>query len=244
MPAPISSSERPFGTSMSAVSAEPPNTRRSISATTCPPTPAAAAIAPRSLQLADVPLPVAEAQRVRDVALALRDGQHGRRIQPAAEQHNCVLAAHRPSDYDGSGCRQTMGAAGGRRERCGARRRARDSGRRGDRRQPRARPGRRSARPRSGSTAPSSQQIAARAAKGQTNCLVVVRDGKLAGEWYFNGTGPNTTQDVYSATKSVASTLVGIAQDDGASAHRRERVAVDSASGAGMRREPSRCATC
>ena len=58
-------------------------------------------------------------------------------------------------------------------------------------------------------------QIAARARKGKSNCLVVVRDGKLAGEWYFNGTGPNTTQDVYSATKSVASTLVGIAQDDG-----------------------------
>ena len=58
-------------------------------------------------------------------------------------------------------------------------------------------------------------QIAAQARKGKSNCLVVVRDGKLAGEWYFNGTGPNTTQDVYSATKSVASTLVGIAQDDG-----------------------------
>ena len=59
------------------------------------------------------------------------------------------------------------------------------------------------------------EQIAAQARKGKSNCLVVVRDGKLAGEWYFNGTGPNTTQDVYSATKSVASTLVGIAQDDG-----------------------------
>jgi CubicO group peptidase (beta-lactamase class C family) len=58
-------------------------------------------------------------------------------------------------------------------------------------------------------------QIAAVAKKGHSNCLVVVRDGKLAGEWYFNGTGPNTTQDVYSATKSFASTLVGIAQDDG-----------------------------
>jgi CubicO group peptidase (beta-lactamase class C family) len=58
-------------------------------------------------------------------------------------------------------------------------------------------------------------QIAAQARGGKSNCLVVVRDGKLAGEWYFNGTGPNTTQDVYSATKSVAGTLVGIAQDDG-----------------------------
>jgi CubicO group peptidase (beta-lactamase class C family) len=58
-------------------------------------------------------------------------------------------------------------------------------------------------------------QIAARARAGKSNCLVVVRDGKLAGEWYFNGTGPNTAQEVYSATKSFASTLVGIAQDDG-----------------------------
>jgi CubicO group peptidase (beta-lactamase class C family) len=59
------------------------------------------------------------------------------------------------------------------------------------------------------------QQIAATAKQGRSNCLVVVRDGKLAGEWYFNGTHPDTTQDIYSATKSVSSTLVGIAQDDG-----------------------------
>ncbi len=59
------------------------------------------------------------------------------------------------------------------------------------------------------------EQIAARAGRGKSNCLVVVRDGKLAGEWYFRGTGPNTTQNVFSATKSVASTLVGIARDDG-----------------------------
>ena len=58
-------------------------------------------------------------------------------------------------------------------------------------------------------------QIAALAKRGHSNCLVVVRHGKLAGEWYFRGTGPNTTQDVYSATKSFVSTLVGIAQDDG-----------------------------
>jgi CubicO group peptidase (beta-lactamase class C family) len=46
--------------------------------------------------------------------------------------------------------------------------------------------------------------IAAQARAGRSNCLVVVRGGKLAGEWYFGGTGPNTAQDVYSATKSVA----------------------------------------
>ena len=58
-------------------------------------------------------------------------------------------------------------------------------------------------------------QIAAQAKTGKSNCLVVVRNGKLAGEWYFNGTGPNTTQQIWSATKSFASTLVGIAQDEG-----------------------------
>jgi CubicO group peptidase (beta-lactamase class C family) len=59
------------------------------------------------------------------------------------------------------------------------------------------------------------EQIAAVARKGKSNCLVVVRDGKVAGQWYFNGTGPNTAQNVWSVTKSFASTLVGIAQDDG-----------------------------
>jgi CubicO group peptidase (beta-lactamase class C family) len=58
-------------------------------------------------------------------------------------------------------------------------------------------------------------EIAAQARKGQSNCLVVVRDGKLAGEWYFRGARPSTMQDVFSVTKSVTSTLVGIAQDDG-----------------------------
>jgi CubicO group peptidase (beta-lactamase class C family) len=57
--------------------------------------------------------------------------------------------------------------------------------------------------------------IAATAEAGKSNCLVVVRDGKLAGEWYFRGTGPETDQEVFSATKSYSSTLVGIAQDDG-----------------------------
>jgi CubicO group peptidase (beta-lactamase class C family) len=62
---------------------------------------------------------------------------------------------------------------------------------------------------------PALQRIAAQAKTGKSNCLVVVRDGKLAGEWYFNGTGPDTAQNVFSVTKSFASTLVGIAQDDG-----------------------------
>jgi CubicO group peptidase (beta-lactamase class C family) len=58
-------------------------------------------------------------------------------------------------------------------------------------------------------------EIAAVAATGKSNCLVVARDGRLAGEWYFRGTTASTTQNVFSVTKSVSSTLVGIAQDDG-----------------------------
>ena len=57
--------------------------------------------------------------------------------------------------------------------------------------------------------------MATTAETGKSNCLVVVRDGKIAGEWYFRGTNAETTQNVFSMTKSVASTLVGIAQDDG-----------------------------
>ncbi|WP_222720706.1 serine hydrolase domain-containing protein [Actinomadura sp. HBU206391] len=59
------------------------------------------------------------------------------------------------------------------------------------------------------------ERLAAVAERGQSTCLVVVRDGKLAGEWYFQGTDQDTGRNVYSVTKSVASTLVGIAQDDG-----------------------------
>jgi CubicO group peptidase (beta-lactamase class C family) len=59
------------------------------------------------------------------------------------------------------------------------------------------------------------KQIAAQAKRGKSTCLVVVRDGRLAGEWYFRGTGRNTAQNVFSVTKSFASTLVGIAQADG-----------------------------
>jgi CubicO group peptidase (beta-lactamase class C family) len=58
-------------------------------------------------------------------------------------------------------------------------------------------------------------QLATTAEQGKSNCLVIVRDGKLAGEWYFRGTNQDSTQDIYSATKSITSTLVGIAQDDG-----------------------------
>lgn len=57
--------------------------------------------------------------------------------------------------------------------------------------------------------------VAAQAELGDSNCLVVTRDGRLVGEWYWNGTGPQSTQEVFSASKSFTSVLAGIASDDG-----------------------------
>jgi CubicO group peptidase (beta-lactamase class C family) len=45
---------------------------------------------------------------------------------------------------------------------------------------------------------------------------VVTRHGRLVAEWYWNGTDATTTQETFSVTKSVTSTLVGIAQAEGA----------------------------
>ncbi len=57
--------------------------------------------------------------------------------------------------------------------------------------------------------------IAADAQAAGSNCLLVARKGKVVGEWYWNGTDGAASQEVFSATKSYASTLVGMAQDDG-----------------------------
>jgi CubicO group peptidase (beta-lactamase class C family) len=48
-----------------------------------------------------------------------------------------------------------------------------------------------------------------------SNCFVVTRDGVIVGEWYWNDWGPTTEQNVFSVTKSITSTLVGIAQERG-----------------------------
>jgi CubicO group peptidase (beta-lactamase class C family) len=45
--------------------------------------------------------------------------------------------------------------------------------------------------------------------------VVIVRDGQLVYEGYFNGTGPGTLMDVRSASKTVTSILAGIAIDRG-----------------------------
>lgn len=58
-------------------------------------------------------------------------------------------------------------------------------------------------------------EIAAEAETAGSNCLVVTRHGRIVADWYWNGTDATTAQEVFSVTKSVTSTLVGLAQDDG-----------------------------
>jgi CubicO group peptidase (beta-lactamase class C family) len=48
-----------------------------------------------------------------------------------------------------------------------------------------------------------------------STCFLVARDGKVAGEWYWNDGAADRPQEVFSVTKSVTSTLVGLAQADG-----------------------------
>jgi len=60
------------------------------------------------------------------------------------------------------------------------------------------------------------QEMADAAESGGSSCLVVTRDGELVGEWYWRGTDASTQGEIFSATKSVTSALVGIAQDQGA----------------------------
>ena len=57
--------------------------------------------------------------------------------------------------------------------------------------------------------------IARRAEEAGSNCLLVARKGKIVGEWYWNGRTAAASQEVFSATKSYGSTLVGIAQAEG-----------------------------
>ena len=59
-------------------------------------------------------------------------------------------------------------------------------------------------------------EMATTAQTAGSNCLLVTRKGKLVDEHYWNGTGPETApQEVYSASKSFTSALVGMAHDDG-----------------------------
>ncbi len=63
---------------------------------------------------------------------------------------------------------------------------------------------------------PGRMQAIARAAKpSKTTCLLVARQGRVVGEWNWGGVDANTPREVFSVTKSIASTLVGLAQSDG-----------------------------
>jgi CubicO group peptidase (beta-lactamase class C family) len=57
--------------------------------------------------------------------------------------------------------------------------------------------------------------LAAQAQASGANCLLIVRHGRIAGEWYWNGTDPTSRHHIFSITKAYTSTLVGIAQDQG-----------------------------
>jgi CubicO group peptidase (beta-lactamase class C family) len=57
--------------------------------------------------------------------------------------------------------------------------------------------------------------MAKRAETDGANCLVVLKGGELVSEWNFGGSSPTAMQEGFSTTKSVASLLIGIAQDQG-----------------------------
>lgn len=58
-------------------------------------------------------------------------------------------------------------------------------------------------------------ELSAAAEASGSNCLVVVKDGKIVEEDYYGDKTAESVQEVFSATKSYSSTLVGIAQDEG-----------------------------
>jgi CubicO group peptidase (beta-lactamase class C family) len=58
-------------------------------------------------------------------------------------------------------------------------------------------------------------RLAAQAEAAGSSCLVVTRDGEVVDERYWQGTTADTPRQAWSVTKSITSTLVGIAQDQG-----------------------------
>jgi CubicO group peptidase (beta-lactamase class C family) len=59
------------------------------------------------------------------------------------------------------------------------------------------------------------EAIAQDARPSQSTCLLVARRGKVVGEWNWRDVDPETPREVFSVTKSITSTLVGMAQADG-----------------------------
>lgn len=58
--------------------------------------------------------------------------------------------------------------------------------------------------------------MADRAERAESDCLVVTHDGSIVAEWYWNDTNQRSEREAFSVTKSITSTLVGIAIDQGA----------------------------
>lgn len=58
-------------------------------------------------------------------------------------------------------------------------------------------------------------QLSTTADGSDSHCLVVTRKGRVVAEWYWDGWTQATEQVVFSVTKTFASTLIGIAQDEG-----------------------------
>ena len=52
-------------------------------------------------------------------------------------------------------------------------------------------------------------QLGAEAEAADSTCLMVVRGGRVAGEWYWGDGSPDEAREVFSVTKSLTSTLVG-----------------------------------
>jgi CubicO group peptidase (beta-lactamase class C family) len=59
------------------------------------------------------------------------------------------------------------------------------------------------------------ETLAARAEAAGSDCFVVTRNGRVVGEWYWNGTDADSEREAFSVMKSITSTLVGIAQAQG-----------------------------
>ncbi len=94
MPPPISSARSCLGTSMSAVSADPPKARRSISVTTWRFDAQRLRDARGEVELARVALAVAEGERVRLVALGARDRERRGRVKPAGQEDHRAPGRH------------------------------------------------------------------------------------------------------------------------------------------------------
>lgn len=58
-------------------------------------------------------------------------------------------------------------------------------------------------------------RLAKEAEAAGSTCFLVARNGRIAGEWYWGDGAPDAPREVFSVTKSVTSTLVGLAQADG-----------------------------